>query len=67
MGEAKKLWDTVLANRKKLDDCVGPHDFSKDLTPTQTLLKRWECTKCGGSVDSHAKHWYDAGLLDGQV
>jgi hypothetical protein len=66
MIDAKKLWAQVQENIRKLEGCTGPHDFSVELEPRRSLLKRWQCTRCGGSCDSTAKYWYERGLKDGR-
>lgn len=54
-------------NRELLDACPGIHDFSIEIPgkiPSQT---RWECSICGGEVDSEAKKWYEKGVEHGQL
>lgn len=54
-------------NRALLDQCPGIHNFSIELSgkiPSQT---RWECSICGGEIDSTAKFWYEKGVKHGQL
>jgi len=62
--DAKKIWDDVQANAKKLAGCAGPHDFSIARSPEKKLTGRWACSRCGGEVDPIAKLWYERGLAD---
>lgn len=64
----KALWEQVKENHRVLDACDG-HDFSRDVTAREigmqrAIGKRWECTRCGGVVDSMAKLWYERGRVD---
>ena len=61
----KKIWGDVKENHKKLNGCKRPHDFNIDLNPEKKMGKKWECTKCGGTVDGIHKKWYEEGLCDG--
>lgn len=60
----REIFEQVKENHEKLKSC-NRHDFSKDLTPDKKVNKEWECTNCGGSVDSSAKTWYERGLVHG--
>jgi len=60
MNEAKKLFEQVQANRRKLDSCKL-HKFSIDKTPNKKYDKKDECENCGGEVDSVRKMWYETG------
>lgn len=60
-----KIWEEVQANNKRLDACVGPHDFSIKRNPEKKIGSDWICTKCGGRISGHNKQWYEKGLKDG--
>ncbi len=62
--DTKAILAQVQANRAALEGCAGPHDFSESLQPGR-LGGKWRCTRCGGEVDFHARHWYQAGLKHG--
>lgn len=81
-GLSKSIQDEVLvevkANQKRLNECVGPHDFSicidrhskkpiENPTPAQLFGAKWECSKCHGRVDSIHKIWYQKGLHHNSV
>jgi hypothetical protein len=62
-----KLWEEVKANHKRLDACVGPHDFveasrAHDYTGPKV---KFRCLKCNGVVDNNSHHWYKLGLKHG--
>lgn len=59
------IWLKVKANSKKLNGCVL-HDFSIDMNPDKQMLKRYQCTNCGGEVDHTTKYWYETGLAHGK-
>lgn len=64
--EAKKIFEEVQANHKRLDECAGPHDFQDDLSSrVGTLVRRQKCSKCGGSIDALDSIWYRRGLEHG--
>jgi hypothetical protein len=58
--DTKKLLAEVRANHEALVHCLGVHDFQE--VTGRKMFGRWRCTKCTGEVDSHAFHWYTAGL-----
>jgi hypothetical protein len=58
-SEIKTIFAEVQANHKRLESCVGPHDFIKD-------GKKFVCLKCNGSIDFVAHSWYQKGLSHGK-
>jgi hypothetical protein len=59
--DIKRIWDDIKVNHKKLDECIGPHEFGKkDKNHKRT------CVKCGGRVDFINANWYERGLRDGK-
>lgn len=64
--DGKKIWEEVCANAKKLDECVGPHDFSKPDPADSKLPRRYFCTKCGGWLAAVEVIWYKKGLEHGR-
>lgn len=58
------IWTQVRANRKLLDECKG-HDFSLPFDKRGEMVVKWKCSKCGGTVDTSDKRWYEAGLKHG--
>lgn len=63
--EVKKIWEQVKANLKRLDECVGPHDFQRLALETK-LMFRFRCTKCGGEIEGDNRSWYERGLKHGR-
>jgi hypothetical protein len=63
-SEVQKIWGEVKANSARLDACVGPHDFQR---AEERLGARFTCTKCGGTADASAVHWYQGGLVHGRA
>jgi hypothetical protein len=61
-----KLWAEVQANYKRLEGCVGPHDFVST-TPKEVVRthERYACLKCKGEVDSHTHHLYKLRMKHG--
>lgn len=59
-----ELWDAVKANSAKLESCQR-HDFVA-LETERRLGGKYRCSACGGEADSHAVHWYRAGLRHGR-
>lgn len=56
----------VKANMAKLDSCAGPHHFVE--LPGSTFLDRkYECSKCGGTVRAPDYRWYMRGLSHGRL
>lgn len=66
-GKANEMWSRVQENRKRMDACVGPHDFSIDLLPERTFGKRWRCTLCGAEIDGVDKSYYERGVAHGRA
>lgn len=62
--DIRNIFEEVKANKKLLDNCVRPHDFSIDASPNKPLFKKWKCSKCGGTVESQFKKAYEEGLKD---
>ncbi len=60
--DLNKIWSEVKLNRVKLASCSGPHDFSVDVSPQKNVGKKWQCTKCLGTIDSINREWYLLGL-----
>jgi hypothetical protein len=58
MGEVK-------ANKTKLDNCRGPHEF--ELTQPDNAFSKRRCKRCGGTVDGTAAFWYLKGLQHGRT
>jgi hypothetical protein len=67
-----EIFEQVKVNHAKLNSCVA-HDFSicivrrtketvTNPTPEQRFGAKWRCSRCGGEVDCHAKHWYELGM-----
>lgn len=63
-AEMKKIFEEVKENHKKLDSC-NLHDFSIDNNPEKLYGRKYQCTKCGGVVDSVTKSWYESGVAHG--
>lgn len=59
----QELADKARENIARLNACER-HQF-EPIGPVQPLRTRYRCAKCGGEVDSHARHWYERGLIDG--
>ena len=54
-------------NRAKLDSC-DKHDFSipiKEPKQYGSYIRRYQCSKCGGTLATSEVHWYKQGLLNG--
>ncbi len=63
-ADIKTLWEQVKANHKLLDECKG-HDFSRPFEKRGEMVVKWQCSRCGGTVDGQAKRWYERGLQHG--
>ena len=63
----QEVFKEVKINRKKLDNCKGPHEFVPD-PPSKmpTIGSRYRCTECGGTVDAIALSWYNKGIEHGR-
>jgi rubrerythrin len=64
-GEAKKIFEEVKENQKRLEGCEAPHEFSLE-DPAKPLRSKWVCRKCGGKVQHGDHHWYALGLAHGK-
>lgn len=64
-GQMDEIWQTVKANKARLDSCTGPHDFSIEFRKLGQFVRDWECSRCHGHVESIYKHWYELGLKHG--
>lgn len=62
--EINEIWEQVKANHARLDSCAGPHDFSIEGRKQGQLVRDWQCSKCGGTLDSVNVQWYRKGLAD---
>lgn len=61
-----KIWKDVKLNHKRLNECVGPHDFQCDMPNEPTSPQaRWVCSLCNGWVGGVNKKWYELGLKHG--
>lgn len=50
----------VRANQSALDGGPGPHEFV-GVEYNIRIIRKWECARCRGTVDSHGRHWYELG------
>jgi hypothetical protein len=78
-GTLDVIFQEVKANSKKLDGCIGPHDFTICLdrrtkepivgvpTPAQRFGAWWRCSKCEGQVENLHKIWYLKGMDHGFI
>lgn len=64
--EMNAIWEQVKANHKRLDECVGPHVFTREVSRTGKLVRRWACERCGGEIETVDKSWYEMGLKHGR-
>ena len=62
---AQQIWQAVKANKKRLDNCNGPHDFQPIHEDGKKLVRDYRCSKCGGKIDAIHKIWYCEGLEHG--
>ncbi len=54
-------------NQELLMNCEGGHDFSIVLRNFENShVVGYECTKCGGEVDTQTKRWYELGFKHGR-
>lgn len=74
-GDMDDILFEIKVNTAQLNHCDKPHDFSicidrktrlpvSNPQPIQMLGCKWECSKCGGRVQSTDKGWYEKGLKD---
>jgi hypothetical protein len=61
----KEIFAEVQANHKRLDSCIGPHEFNPIEDSSNALTKKYLCTRCKGIVDFIAYSWYSKGLKHG--
>lgn len=59
---ALALLAQVKANHATLGECTNHVFIRLDDRP---LNPHWRCEYCGGTVDSHAKYWYELGRKHG--
>jgi hypothetical protein len=62
---SRKILQEVRENIKRLEECVGPHDFKK--IDNHMIFSDFICTKCQGKVDGIFKSAYNQGLKHGQA
>lgn len=69
--DADQILREVRENAARLRSCPK-HDFvgmpSEVLATCKDggqLFRRFKCTRCGGTVDSHGHHWYEQGRAHG--
>jgi hypothetical protein len=64
----KEIFAEVQANHKRLDSCIGPHEFNPiEDDNSNSLTKKYLCTRCEGIVDFIAFSWYTKGLKHGST
>ncbi len=61
--ESKEILKEVRANRKRLESCKRPHDFS--YTKPTLVSSYLVCTLCKGEISEISSIWYKKGLEDG--
>jgi hypothetical protein len=59
--EIRAVLDDVTRNVSVLETC-SKHDFSIPETPPNSMLSRFKCSRCGGTVRGTEKRWYEFGL-----
>lgn len=57
--DIQQIINNVRENLKKLDGCIGPHEF-------KLHDNRYTCLKCKGTVDKQAHYWYQHGINHGR-
>jgi hypothetical protein len=62
--DAKKVWEEVKENHRKLDTCKR-HVFVAIPDSTTPIPRKYKCTACGGTADSINVHWYNLGVQHG--
>jgi hypothetical protein len=60
----REIFAEVQANHKRLDSCIGPHDF-KVISSSNSMQQKYQCTKCQGILDFVSHSWYVKGLMHG--
>jgi hypothetical protein len=61
------IWEEVKENKKRLDNCTGPHEFTpNDVDGLLGTAKNYKCSKCQGTITSVEHRWYERGLQHGR-
>jgi hypothetical protein len=64
----KEIFAEVKVNLKRLDSCIGPHDFNPSGDDAKIVVQqKYKCSKCLGTIDFIAFSWYTKGLKHGSV
>jgi len=63
-AETEKIFETVKANIKRLNECSGPHDFEKVGEGFRAIYR---CKKCAGEISQRDHGWYAKGLDHGKA
>ena len=63
----REIWEEVKANKKLMDNCAGPHDFSEMSTSGGMMRTQFRCAKCGGVVNGAYRRAYEEGLAHGRA
>lgn len=61
-SEVRSAWEDVKANSARLEGCTGPHEFGPLIA---VMNAKYTCAKCGGTIRSMDRYWYDRGLAHG--
>lgn len=71
--EMKAVFADIKANRKRLAECVGPHDFvgiadtiRGHATNGDAIYRKMKCSKCDGELGAIESHYYALGLKHGK-
>lgn len=56
----KAIWHDAKVNQTALNGCPGPHAFQV-IDPEKKFGAKYRCTRCQGTIDSHAHYWYGLG------
>lgn len=64
-GHVRDIWEEAKENKKRLDSCMGPHQFSP-LARNAAANAKMYCTLCQGGADRMTVEWYQRGLLHGR-
>lgn len=64
--QLKKIWEEVKANQKRLEECVGPHDFEEEKND-KPGIPDMICKKCNGRLKKTEAVWYLKGLKHGRL
>jgi hypothetical protein len=65
--DVKGIWAEVVANKKLLDSCRGPHDFSDMSTDGGIARSKFRCSLCKGVVNGAYRRAYEEGLAHGRA